>query len=219
MTKARLNGGPPIASPILPAREPTPMRCCQCCPGLECTRNRRQAPFAFSEITKSLVVVVVARAWDEGGGRGRGTCNYNNNEAFGDDKRPSSREERVTVMKTMLLLPPTDVRRQLTRGDGAAWGGGNVTISWGGQRVERAQRTRGMALENGWWRSWWKWGGCDNQPGQMGTRGGGATRGGGPGERKVAKGQEAKVEHTASGAQSAMAPPWFLWRIVGWGWL
>ena len=53
-----------------------------------------------------------------GGGCG-GTCNYDNDEAFGGDKRPSSREERVTVMTTMLLLPPTDIRRQLIRGDGA----------------------------------------------------------------------------------------------------
>ncbi len=166
-------------------------------------------------------------------GRGRdwGTCNYDNDEAFGGNKRPSSREERVTVMTTMLLLPSTDVRRQLTRGNGATWGDGNVTISWGGQRVERAQRMRGMAPENVWWRSWWKWGGCYNQPGQMRTRGGGATRDGGAGgctvgragwcageragECEVVKGQEAKVEHAAGGAQSIMAPPWFLWQNVG----
>jgi len=49
----------------------------------------------------------------------------------------------------------------------------------------------------------------DNQLGQMEMRGGGATRGGGAGRCKVAKGREAKVEHTAGGAQSAMAPPWF----------
>ena len=53
------------------------------------------------------------------GGAGGGTCNYDDNEAFGGDKRPSSREERVTVMMTMLLLPQTDLRRKLTRGDGA----------------------------------------------------------------------------------------------------
>ena len=46
-------------------------------------------------------------------------CNYNSNEAFGGDKHPSTMEERVTVMMPMLLLPPTDVQHQLTRGDGA----------------------------------------------------------------------------------------------------
>ena len=53
------------------------------------------------------------------GGGVRGMCNYNSDEAFGGDKHPSTMEERVTVMMTMLLLSPTDVQHQLTRGDGA----------------------------------------------------------------------------------------------------
>jgi len=54
------------------------------------------------------------------------------------------------------LLVVTSTPSAGTRGDGATKGGGNVTISWGEQRVERAQRIRGMVPENGWWRSWWK---------------------------------------------------------------
>jgi hypothetical protein len=52
MVKAWQIGGPPIAAPMYPAREPTLNRCRQRIVGrLKCAGNRsHRPPFAFSEI-------------------------------------------------------------------------------------------------------------------------------------------------------------------------
>ena len=101
-----------------------------------------------------------------------------------------------------------------------------MTISWGEQRVERAQRMRGMAPENGCWvveklvevrwmlqsakadenERWWH----DKRLRHRRTRR--QMRGG----REAAKGREAEVEHAAGGGQSIMTPPWFCDELGAW---